>query len=164
MESKMISFTEIYKKYAPELLKYAYFLCRDGDEAKDIVSESFMKLWLVKEQVIDKTVKAYLFKIARNIYLKRLKNRKIYVGTEHIEQVQERSEIIFTSEKEENALLIAVKQLSEVEQTILHLRTEGALSYKEIAAILNLSVPAIKVKMHRLRLKVAQFIKEKELL
>jgi DNA-directed RNA polymerase specialized sigma24 family protein len=47
--------------------------------------------------------------------------------------------------------------MSEVDRTVLLLRVQEGWSYQEIADAMQLSLPAVKVKIHRTRLKLAQW-------
>jgi RNA polymerase sigma-70 factor (ECF subfamily) len=54
-------------------------------------------------------------------------------------------------------VLAELQQLPEVDRTVLLLRVQEELSYQEIADAVQLSLPAVKVKIHRARLKLAQW-------
>ena len=54
-------------------------------------------------------------------------------------------------------VLEALQQMPEVDRTVLLLRVQEEWSYQEIADAVQLSLPAVKVKIHRARLKLAQW-------
>jgi len=58
------------------------------------------------------------------------------------------------------ALLKALKQLPEIDKSILIMRAEEDMSYNEIALATNLSVAAVKVRVFRARAKINQLLKE----
>src|SRR5258707_6504591 len=70
----MITFHEIYERYAKDVFHYACWLSGSADEADDITSETFARAWAGRAAIRTETVKAYLFAIARNYYLQ--DNRK----------------------------------------------------------------------------------------
>jgi RNA polymerase sigma-70 factor (ECF subfamily) len=53
------------------------------------------------------------------------------------------------------AVLQALQRLPEVDRAALLMRAEQGMSYDEIAAALGLSLTAVKVKIHRARLRLA---------
>src|SRR5688572_20193052 len=65
----MSEFEALYRRYAADVFRFALYLCGDRAEAEDIASETFVRVWTVHEGLRAPTVKAYLFAIARNLYL-----------------------------------------------------------------------------------------------
>jgi RNA polymerase sigma-70 factor (ECF subfamily) len=53
------------------------------------------------------------------------------------------------------AVLGALQALPEVDRAALLMHAQDAMPHAEIAAVLGLSVPAVKVKVHRARIKLA---------
>jgi RNA polymerase sigma-70 factor (ECF subfamily) len=62
------------------------------------------------------------------------------------------------SELEE--VMKALQTLSEIDRTVLIMRTEDKLSYEEIVRSTGLSISAVKVKVFRARAKLYSLIKE----
>jgi RNA polymerase sigma-70 factor, ECF subfamily len=55
-----------------------------------------------------------------------------------------------------NAVMAALRLLSEVDRAALLMRVQEEMPYEEIAQTLNLPVTTVKVKVHRARLKLMQ--------
>ena len=55
-------------------------------------------------------------------------------------------------------VLQGLRQLAEVDRSALLMRAMDEMSYEEIATVLGLPLSTIKVKVHRARLKLAQFL------
>jgi len=73
----MLNFNELYDLYAHDVYRFAYWLCGDYLEAEDITSETFVRVWVRFDSIRTETLRAYLFAIARNIFLKKLRKRKV---------------------------------------------------------------------------------------
>jgi RNA polymerase sigma-70 factor (ECF subfamily) len=56
-----------------------------------------------------------------------------------------------------NRVLGALQQMPEVDRTVLLLRVQEGMPYQVIADAVGLSLPAVKVKIHRARLKLAHW-------
>src|ERR1700674_1597160 len=67
----MTDFSALYKKYAPDVFRFALYLSGDRSQAEDLTSETFVRAWTSPEAIEVATVKAYLFTIARNLFLAR---------------------------------------------------------------------------------------------
>lgn len=66
---------EVYARHSGDVFRFAYWLCGDREEAQDILSETFIRLWAGEGEVRTATVKAYFFTIARNLFRQRARQR-----------------------------------------------------------------------------------------
>src|SRR5579864_8331129 len=71
----MTDFSSLYRKYAPDVYRFALYLSNERGEAEDITSETFVRAWTSPEPIQMATVKGYLFTIARNLFLQGLRKR-----------------------------------------------------------------------------------------
>src|SRR5512140_1016818 len=71
----MLDLEEIYRLYHPHVYRFAFYLCRRRSDAEDIAAETFLRLWRAPDDLRLPTVKAYLFAIARHLYLDGLRGR-----------------------------------------------------------------------------------------
>jgi RNA polymerase sigma-70 factor (ECF subfamily) len=71
----MTGFSELYKKYAPDVYRFALYLSGERGEAEDITSETFVRAWASSGAIRMATVKGYLFAIARNLFLQGLRRK-----------------------------------------------------------------------------------------
>jgi RNA polymerase sigma factor (sigma-70 family) len=60
---------EIYERYARDVHRFVLYLSGDPALADDITADTFVRLWTAPGEIRTATVKAYLFTIARNLYL-----------------------------------------------------------------------------------------------
>ena len=71
----MTEFQDIYQRYAQDVYRFALYLSGNRALAEDITSETFARLWASDEKKIrELTVKAYLFAIARHLYIDSLRS------------------------------------------------------------------------------------------
>ena len=71
----MTDFNALYKKYAPDVFRFAMYLSGDRGEAEDITSETFVRAWTASGPIAMATIKGYLLTIARNLFLQELRKR-----------------------------------------------------------------------------------------
>ncbi len=163
MKETVINFHSLYRRYSHDVYRFAFWLCGNADDAKDIVSETFIRVWTAKVPLKTETVKAYLFTIARNLFLQQQrKNRKKMAFDESHVDESPNADIITEMRSELQQTLRNLQTLPEIDRAALILRAFHDLSYEEIARILQFSVSAVKVKIHRARLKLHQIAKNKE--
>ena len=64
----MTDFEDLYQRYARDVYRFALYLCGNKALAEDIASETFVRVWTVRDAIRTESVKAYLFTIARNLH------------------------------------------------------------------------------------------------
>ncbi|RPI91291.1 MAG: RNA polymerase sigma factor [Chloroflexi bacterium] len=152
----MLTFHEIYERHSKDVHRYAFWLSGSADDADDITSEAFARAWVGRDEIHTETVKAYLFAVARNIYLKGLRHTKRQTDlSPHHADPQPAPEQLVESRLELNRAMDSIQALPEVDRAAFLLRIQHDLPYEEIARILQLPLATIKVKIHRSRLKLA---------
>ncbi|MBK6764915.1 MAG: RNA polymerase sigma factor [bacterium] len=153
----MTGFDPIYKKYSPEIYRYAFGLTLNRDEAKDIVAETFARALTAYNPDRHPTVRAFLFTIAHRLVTDYFRRRRQTLPTD-LDQVAHEPQFDGDSENRDLLLqtLVFVTTLPQIEREALLLRAQG-LSYEEISAALSITVNAAKVRVHRVRLKLAEW-------
>jgi RNA polymerase sigma-70 factor (ECF subfamily) len=151
----MTDFHSLYQRYAPQVQRFALFLCADPMLADDIASETFVRAWTSRGKIREATVKAYLFTIARNLYRDHLRRSHRFQDLEESLPDTSPSLQARTEHKAElEAVMAALQQLAEVDRSALLMRVQEEMPYEEIAQALDLPVTTVKVKVHRARLKL----------
>lgn len=152
----MNTFRQIYECHAKDVHRYACWLSGNAYDADDITSETFARAWAGRAKIRTETVKAYLFTIARNVYLKSFRGK-----VRHIELSDSTIDPAPTpAQKAEKRLMfehtmLALQSLPEGYRTPLLLRGQQELSYEEIARVMQLPVATVKIRIYRARLKLA---------
>ncbi len=149
----MDELSALYRRYAPDVFRFALYLSRDRDEAEDITSETFVRVWASPEPIRMATVKGYLLTIARNLYLQRVRRSRRHVQLED-ELPDPRPDPLVQAERssEVGAVLAGLERLPETDRAALLMRAVHDMPYQEIARSLGITLAAVKVKIHRARL------------
>jgi RNA polymerase sigma-70 factor (ECF subfamily) len=155
-DASAADFSGLYRAYAGDVRRFALFLSGDASLADDIVSETFIRMWKARALVDLATVKAYLFAIARNLYLQQRRQAKRMspidaelrdTQPDPLQQARARDEL--------RTVLEALQALPEVDRSAVLMRADAGMPYEEIARTLGISEAAAKVKVHRARLKLS---------
>jgi RNA polymerase sigma-70 factor (ECF subfamily) len=151
----MLTFEELYLAYSPDVYRFAYWLAGDPGDAEDITADTFFRAWMNFDTIRTETLKAYLFTIARNIYLESLrKNRNHRQLEESQPDIRPAMEGMIENQNELDTVRNFLKTLPEIDRSAFVLRIQYDLPYTEVARILRLSETAVKVKVHRVRKKL----------
>ncbi|WP_025145998.1 RNA polymerase sigma-70 factor [Pedobacter jeongneungensis] len=166
-EEKMFdekSFEDLYRRMYPTLKKYAIYLVKDMEDAQIILNDVFISIW--KNGTIISNEKAYLFRAIKNAATNYHKTPKANLW--HIDSEEEATEIIDLKEtpaqafqnKDRNRILYAlIDQMPERRRLIFYLYRIDGFSYKEIAALLDISVRTVEDHL----VKGFQFLQQKVL-
>ncbi len=155
----MINFDSLYQRYAQDVYRFAFYLCGDSAYAQELATETFARAWATPGDVREGTVKAYLFMIARNLYRAGLRQERRHVELEaELLDPQPSPEALTGSRLELQATLNALQTLPELDRTILLMHAQDNMSYAEISALIGLSIAAVKVKVHRSRIKLNRLL------
>jgi len=155
-EALMTDLSTLYKKYASDVFRFALYLSGDRNQAEDITSETFVRVWTSPEPIEVATVKGYLLTIARNLFLHGLRRRSRHVQLDTELPDRQASPHDQAEQKEEfRAVLVGLQKLSEIDRAALLMRALDGMAYEEISRALGISLASAKVKIHRARLALA---------
>jgi RNA polymerase sigma-70 factor (ECF subfamily) len=142
--------------YSDGIYRFILRNIKDKDTARDIVQDSYEKLWRKINQVSYESVKSYLFTTAYHTMIDyiRKNRRKENLGDTvtdqliHSEQYNDLQEILHE----------AIDRLSEIQRSVILLRDYEGYSYQEIGEITGLTESQVKVYIYRGRVYLKNYI------
>jgi RNA polymerase sigma factor (sigma-70 family) len=129
---------------------------KDEDDARDIVQDSFEKMWKNHENVEGAKSKSYLFTTGYHTMIDRIRRKKQTVDYSEVSE-----EKLFHTEHYNDVKKIvneAVNMLPEQQKAVITLRDFEGYSYKEIGEIVGLSESQVKVYIYRARTFLKEYI------
>jgi RNA polymerase sigma-70 factor (ECF subfamily) len=160
------AFAGIVSDYRDMIFTLVVKIVENREDAEDITQEIFIKLYKTIEQFReDSGFSTWLYRIAYNTTLSELRKRKLYFTSIEDHLTPGNEPFDDKSPEEETELKLqylskALKSLPASENFILTLHYLDEQSTEAIAKICNLSVANVKVKLHRIRKKLASEIKK----
>jgi RNA polymerase sigma-70 factor (ECF subfamily) len=147
-----MTFEQLYTTYFPDVYRFSVWLTRDTTQAEDVASETFIRAWARRDRLRTETLKGYLFAIARNISIKhRHRSEKNDQLPEELPDGSPDPHRAAAARMDLDRLTRALSRMPSPDRLALVLRTEHSLPYEEIARVLEISVGAARVKVHRAR-------------
>lgn len=148
--------------YSDGIFRFILKNIKDEDEAKDIVQDTYEKLWIRASDVSFNKVKSYLFSTAYHTMIDKIrKNKRI---TNLSDEIDDLGTYTDTYNGLSEVLDQALRQLSEVQRSVILLRDYEGYAYNEIAEITDLSESQVKVYIYRGRLALKKYIGSIEVL
>jgi RNA polymerase sigma factor (sigma-70 family) len=154
------AFEAIVDRYQGRLLGFCRQMLKSTEDAEDVLQEVFVNAYramLADEREIN--LRPWLYRIARNRCLNHL--RKPTADAQESMDMVPAVEASSTAEKVHNReefrqILSDVNKLPETQRSALLLREMDALSYEEIAAAMETTVPSVKSLLVRARISLAE--------
>jgi RNA polymerase sigma-70 factor (ECF subfamily) len=145
-------FDKLYAVYADLLYGFVLNLTKSSALAKDILQETFLRVWQTREQLsTEMSFKSYLYSIARNLIIDTLRHQMRSVAfEEYIANDAYRNYTENTVERDigfdefKNELEQAKEKLSDRQRRIFELSREKGLSISVIAGQLGLTEKTVK--------------------
>ncbi len=161
MDSRRREFDALIRRLAPELYRYAWWLCRDATLAQDLVQEACLRAWRSVDALRDEgAAKSWLLTIIRREHARLYERKQL--------PVEDIAELVIEDEDAPDAqALVEVQQLREAIARIepkyrepLLLQVIGGYSCEEIAGQLGLSAQAVMTQVFRARAKLKALLQQ----
>lgn len=161
------AYTEIYRRYWHVLFLHSYKILQDEHAAQDVIQDLFTQLWNKEELGIETSLKAYLYRMSRNLTLNAINREKqkdryldslaLYMNQDHCITEDEVRYRELASQIEQGVQMLPPKM-----KTIFTMSRNEGISHNDIAFELGVSVNTVKSTINRalkvLRSKVTTFL------
>ncbi len=143
----------LFERYRNLLFGYFFKLSKDRELSEDLVQAVFIRVIKYKHAYRgDGSFKTWLFHIARNIQVDHWRKEKKHgtkVSTYEIEERLPSDKDSSSNEEKLQTLERALELLPDDKKELIILSKLKGMKYKEIAQIMNLSEPIVKVRAFR---------------
>jgi RNA polymerase sigma factor (sigma-70 family) len=147
--------------HADGIYRFALKHLRDSDLAKDVVQETFARLWAKADQVDGTKAKSYLFTTAHHVIVDEArKGTRVRRMEEHHEDLRHTSQ---AQPDLKEVLDAALATLPPVQRSVVLLRDLEGYAYEEIAELTGLNLPQVKVYIYRGRTALKDYIGQLDL-
>jgi RNA polymerase sigma-70 factor, ECF subfamily len=147
---------KVIRRYEERLYVHAYCILKDGQEARDVVQEVFIKA-MREHRFFDEDfrMQAWLYRVTRNLCFNLVRDRRRRDGIlatvpRNDSVVSDPIEVVFGGERQDE-IMEAIGQLTEDHRNILMLRYYEDMSYAEIARALSIKLGTVMSRLSRAR-------------
>ena len=150
---KNAEFLKAYDGFADAIFRHCYFRIFDREKAKDIMQDTFMRLWnyMYSGQEIQ-NIKALLYKMAHNLIIDDLRKKKavsLELLTEKGFDPGEDDMPKLVNQLDSKYIIGVVSRLEPKYRDVITMRYIDDLSIGEIAEVTNESENNVSVRVHR---------------
>ncbi len=153
--------SELVKRYEKTIYNFAFKVCRDPDRAENSMQETFLSMVKSLNQFDGKSkLSTWLYRIVTNHCLMQLRKKKhpsISIDDDevfedlYLSDTNTLPNLSIENEELKKILDESIKKLSPEYRIVFLLRDVEGLSTEETGKITELSVPAVKSRLHRAR-------------
>jgi RNA polymerase sigma-70 factor (ECF subfamily) len=163
-DPKETRFKQIIEENGAIIKSICRYYCPNAEDQKDMVQEVLVNIWKSLDKFRgESTISTWIYRIAVNTSLsftgKTYRNMKLYIDKDPLSMnvlLDEGDlEQKLKTEEQLEQLEISLNQLSVIDKALISLVLEG-LSLREIADVVGLTEPNVKVKIHRIKEQLKQ--------
>jgi RNA polymerase sigma factor (sigma-70 family) len=150
-------FNELVHQLSRKLYGYAFRILRNQMEAEDAVQEVFIKLWKMKEKLIDyDSIGALAATMTRNHCIDQIRKHKNIAHEEPGTRIDHQTASPSPHEQMENLesneiILKIIEKLPEIYKVVIKLRDIDGFSYEEIVLQTGQNINTLRVTLSRAR-------------
>lgn len=163
-EGDPAAFRALFDRHAPSVRRFLRDLTRDEGYADEGTQETFVRaharLGTLRE---GERVRAWLFGIARRVFLEELRRRRHRAGSEGPEvepalALASSPEAVLIDAEASRLFRAALERLAPDRRAALLLQLDHGLSYDDIAAVMGFSPARVRNELHRAREELRAFL------
>jgi RNA polymerase sigma-70 factor (ECF subfamily) len=153
---KITKFELILRDYGAKVYNYILKILQHREDAEDVMQETFLAFFKKMDDIDEKALVSYLYRIAHNKSLnfirKRKKENNHFSSEENLEHIPQ--EIPEEDAGDIDKIKVALTRLSASESAILEMQFYQKKSYKEIAEVFGISEKAVDGRLVRAKRKL----------
>ena len=154
IDRETAAFAELYDRHVVRIYRHIYYLVNDAREAEDLTAQTFLKAWEAVDRYKERGAPfvAWLLRIAHNLTVSHLRARRDHSELQdyYVDQKMTRNpEQALEQTTDEEHVREAVLKLRAEQRQVIMLRFVEEMDYREVAAVIGKSVPAVRVIQHR---------------
>ena len=140
-------------EFESALIGYAASIVKDEDRAKDVVQDTFIKLYEQDPEKVKESLKAWLFTVCRNRCFDVIRKEKRMINVEDdqltvIRDIADDPSRVAERADEHSNVIKFLDRLPQNQREVIRLKFEGDMSYKEISQTTQLSVSNVGFLIH----------------
>ncbi len=149
-------YNECVDRYSDGVYRFILKNIRDEERARDVVQDSFEKMWMKVEEVSVEKARSYLFTTAYHTMIDAIRKNRFQAPMEESVMKDHGYKDEYGGLKE--ILDEALLRLPETQRSVVLLRDYEGYNYKEIGEMTGLSESQVKVYIYRARLALKTYI------
>lgn len=136
-----------------------------NEDIEEIISDVFLAVWKNQSKLDrNKELSTYLVGVTKNLYNKKIRNKKCVIDIENYKNNlfdMENIEVKIENKEKENLILILINNMKQEDKDIFILYYYNSRAIKDIANILNITENKVKSRLFRIRKKIKKELEKR---
>lgn len=167
MENKKERFLSLFKEYESKIYNFIYRMTQNEADAEELTQEVFIRVWNgIDDLRSDSSATPWIYRIASNVCLdffrknkKELKDEPLEMGDEFLYDAKiPLIEDEIYKDKMAECIRSYIIKLPEDYRAVILLHDIDGFKNSEIADMLDISLDAIKIRLHRARVRLRKIL------
>jgi len=165
------AFEEIVDRYSPKVMRLALKITKNREDAQDVLQDTFVSVYKSIDSFKGESAfSSWLYRICANFALMKLRGRRYDGQSDSLDENpnmdietlaahshsendwSERADKLFLRKELRERICQAIDKLPDEYRVVFLLKDVEGLSNEEIGKTLDITVPAVKSRLHRARL------------
>jgi RNA polymerase sigma-70 factor (ECF subfamily) len=145
-------FEEAFDLYYTAVRNFLYYKTSQADLAEDVAQDAFVKLWETRENIDKSSIKAYLFTIANNLAINKLKREQLkfkFLNLQSDRRDDKTPQYLMEMQEYDVKLQEALAKIPDGAREVFLMNRIDGMKYREIADMLGLSMKAVEKRMSK---------------
>ena len=145
-----LNYKALFENHSKALRNFIYYKTGKLQLAEDIMHDSYIKLWEKCSEVLFDKAKSYLFTVANRLFLNHVEHTKVVLKFEKVDvggQKPSTPDDVLNEKEFKLRLETAISNLSDGQREVFLMNRIDKISFKNIAALLNISQKAVEKRM-----------------
>lgn len=145
-----------------DLLRQARRLLDSEDDAEDAVQETLIKLWIMKERILNADkMRNMATVVCRNVSLNILRDARqsVPIETAEVITLQGNPQVLLEQQESRQKLKRSIEKLTDEQRAILRMRNVENMTYADIAKIIGSSESSVRGMISKARLALLKQMK-----
>ena len=138
--------------YYSNVRNFLYYKTSQVELSEDVAQDAFVKLWETRDKIDKSSIKAYVFTIANNLMINKLKRNQLkyrFLKLQDDKKDIKTPQYLMEMKEFDEKLQKALAKLPDGAREVFLMNRIDDLKYREIADMLGLSMKAVEKRMSR---------------
>ena len=149
-------YNQCVDRHADGVYRFVLKNLRNEDKARDVVQDSFEKMWVRIDEIDGSKARSYLFTTAYHTMIDSIRRERFSAEMNELALNDHSYSGGYSDLKE--VLDEAVSRLPDIQRSVVLLRDYEGYSYQEIGEVTGLSESQVKVYIYRARIALKNYI------
>lgn len=141
------AFNKLFTSSFDKVVRFLTSIVKSEEVALDLAQDVFVKLWESRDSIIESTVGAYLFVMAKNsalMYLRKKKVKEIFGSQDDASQFSVEVDELYDAKETFNRIKRCILAMPEPRREIFILSRKHGMSHRDIAQKFNIEPKTVE--------------------